>query len=683
MSIKSQSPSSTRAPAAEVSEDGPSTSGGGGRGNAARAEALDNGGEGEPRGGSRYVIQRGDTLSDIAERVYGHARYWPEIMRANPGSVFRGGDLILVGDSLDLPVIRVPTADSATAAGDTPPTVNPASPTGDASADTTGGDTPAVVPREICTEFGDFRIYPDSYEGELPVSPDSSQNVRESEFRALEQAHEDEADARAEETVSEVDELLSYGALDWAITDGEARSALNKLAALPMRQLQNVIGRINASRLLDNLPSDAMGTAEFCKVAVALGPDRVQPYVSDLLSTGLFDWAVTDADALAVLAVMRALGADQRVTLLNNLGRPVQMTFLENLPNRGSALSAGDKAVIKSIFDNSSGDLALATLAFEIRFNLDVRGGDPGVEWDEAGLRQCWPVLEALPAAHVEGNPELLAWIRRQGSTGRISGSYGDTITADSAKLRYDPAIIGTELQESEFDADGDGTPERDPLHGVNRFNKVVRHEVGHAVDDQIGGSRRYCIGNAAGGNWTDYDSNSASCVDAMVSASNAGVSAAPEPARAAIITQIKADAAAETGASLPNVRALSEYQAMTDDEKAAVDADPVFAALSDALDSPWYEHLPNGGTPLGGRIFQKSYLSGEGNQWTSYDLAARARKVSQYQFRAPGEWFAEAYAAYYEPKADGSCDHSTLGNIDPDAKTWFDANVDNVAGTR
>ena len=58
----------------------------------------------------------------------------------------------------------------------------------------------------------------------------------------------------------------------------------------------------------------------------------------------------------------------------------------------------------------------------------------------------------------------------------------------------------------------------------------------------------------------------------------------------------------------------------------------------------------------------------------------ARARKVSQYQFRAPSEWFAEAYAAYYQPKSDGTCDHSTLGTIDPDTKDWFDANVDSRA---
>ena len=33
---------------------------------------------------------------------------------------------------------------------------------------------------------------------------------------------------------------------------------------------------------------------------------------------------------------------------------------------------------------------------------------------------------------------------------------------------------------------------------------------------------------------------------------------------------------------------------------------------------------------------------------WVSYDYAARAKGVTGTQFRSPGDWFAELYAAYY-----------------------------------
>jgi hypothetical protein len=69
----------------------------------------------------------------------------------------------------------------------------------------------------------------------------------------------------------------------------------------------------------------------------------------------------------------------------------------------------------------------------------------------------------------------------------------------------------------------------------------------------------------------------------------------------------------------------------------------------------------------IGGRVYQQSYA---GNQWSSYPLAVRARGISQYQFRAAGEWFAELYALYYLKK---------LPPTHPDA-VWFKAEIDTVA---
>jgi hypothetical protein len=56
-----------------------------------------------------------------------------------------------------------------------------------------------------------------------------------------------------------------------------------------------------------------------------------------------------------------------------------------------------------------------------------------------------------------------------------------------------------------------------------------------------------------------------------------------------------------------------------------------------------------DGGTAyaVSGRIYQESYKS----LWNSYDAGARRNAVSNYQFRAPGEWFAELYGIYYMKK--------------------------------
>jgi hypothetical protein len=49
----------------------------------------------------------------------------------------------------------------------------------------------------------------------------------------------------------------------------------------------------------------------------------------------------------------------------------------------------------------------------------------------------------------------------------------------------------------------------------------------------------------------------------------------------------------------------------------------------------------------VGARVYQQSYSK----SWWSYDIAARGKRLTNYQFRAPGEWFAESYAAYFMGK--------------------------------
>ncbi len=60
-----------------------------------------------PKGGGTYEIVAGDTLSSIAERTYGNARYWREIHAANPGKSREGGNKIFPGTILDLPTVNL------------------------------------------------------------------------------------------------------------------------------------------------------------------------------------------------------------------------------------------------------------------------------------------------------------------------------------------------------------------------------------------------------------------------------------------------------------------------------------------------------------------------------------------------------------------------------------------------
>lgn len=79
-----------------------------------------------------------------------------------------------------------------------------------------------------------------------------------------------------------------------------------------------------------------------------------------------------------------------------------------------------------------------------------------------------------------------------------------------------------------------------------------------------------------------------------------------------------------------------------------------------------------------GGRCFQRAY-DGE-SSLSSFDSAARANhQVTAYQWRAPGEWFAEVYQVYYaeQEKDPAAPVGALLRSKDPQAAALMSGRVD------
>ena len=66
---------------------------------------------------------------------------------------------------------------------------------------------------------------------------------------------------------------------------------------------------------------------------------------------------------------------------------------------------------------------------------------------------------------------------------------------------------------------------------------------------------------------------------------------------------------------------------------------------------NPWQSASAAKACTIDGICYQESYE----NSWTSYPIAERKKGVSGYQFRAPGEWFSELYAAYHSGKMNSA----------------------------
>src|SRR6185295_356623 len=98
--------------------------------------------------------------------------------------------------------------------------------------------------------------------------------------------------------------------------------------------------------LLDNLPAAARRTPGFARVLVAMGPDKYRPFVNELLSYGVLDWAIRDSEVEVVCDILTVLPGPQQVTFLQSLDA-LHLSRLARHLSRGVNVS---NDVLKAIF---------------------------------------------------------------------------------------------------------------------------------------------------------------------------------------------------------------------------------------------------------------------------------------------------------------------------------------------
>lgn len=118
-----------------------------------------------------------------------------------------------------------------------------------------------------------------------------------------------------------------------------------------------------------------------------------------------------------------------------------------------------------------------------------------------------------------------------------------------------------------------------------------------------------------------------------------------------AAILERKVPAAAEVARLLSRLRGFATT--MTPKDRAKLEAHPAVALcrairITGGNSGLWDQGASAAGKwAIDSRVYQQAYKT----TWVSYSLGVRPRGISQYQFRAPGEWFAELYAMYYLKK--------------------------------
>jgi hypothetical protein len=133
--------------------------------------------------------------------------------------------------------------------------------------------------------------------------------------------------------IEKIEDLLSYGVFDWAITDAESIRALEILEGLSKFDQATFFSHGKyLRRLRENLPKNRLPELDALVSAAADVTPAAQEVedIDSLLSYGVLDWAITDTEAIAALEKLKKLSPPRRAVALESID---YARLLDNLPD--------------------------------------------------------------------------------------------------------------------------------------------------------------------------------------------------------------------------------------------------------------------------------------------------------------------------------------------------------------
>jgi hypothetical protein len=239
-------------------------------------------------------------------------------------------------------------------------------------------------------------------------------------------------------------------------------------------------------------------------------------------------------------------------------------------------------------------------------------------------IQRLYAVMADLPDSDTLDNDSLVEFETTEGPNSGSFYSGGDKKRVTMREGEFgDSGIYGVGLEHELGAIEPDCKPV--PTEPITYFNWNTLHEVGHAVDDKKGFMRAQ--GNALAG-WREYGSNTLPIAEQVAAQYDFDATyisnymrgeaepAVPEP----------------TGGATPEEWETRRMLCC------------MWVDRARNTQNPWSTDAAAKAVTIGGIVYQESY----DNIWTSYPNAERTKGVSGYQFRAPGEWFSELYAAFH-----------------------------------
>ena len=458
--------------------------------------------------------------------------------------------------------------------------------------------------------------------------------------------HLTEADKQAKKH----DYVKAHGELDNALVKSEKAAALKEANTKYINLLGVVTGAVNGLTISTPPGTDpVIGidiTALNQKITKA-GEEALKPAYDKAMK--LLDEVETGEKAAAVKKKMKGNNPPTEGELTTLISKPGGTKLLDDIV-AGLGATA-QQAVLLLAMKVRFGLEGITSIAAGVAGTTDVAESGTTADADLA-LSKIYSLMTKVPDKHTKDNPSFkkikrYAGLGEDGTKSRTKGDYYDPTDKEIVLSVGSPDVYPYTLQDpTELPDITD--PNCQPVDNVppKHFDNNTLHEAAHAIDDKKGFMNRNASGADYGG-WIEHNG------DVM-------------PAALAAAKALKYDAGyiakyllKETGIvepPPPSGTELTVWQAARDKAKTWADAIR-FGQNPWANGTACRTAITAGGFVIEGRVYHEGY----DGYWYSYLAEKRKQGVTGYQFRAPGEWFAELYASYGNRKLKKSHPAVTL----------------------